>query len=67
MGKLLMLAIIVAIIYFLILPRWRIKDKKDDKNVDSFVECEKCGTYIDVKNAIISNSRYICEDCIKEK
>lgn len=61
-----MLCIIVGIIYFLILPRWRIKNKKDNKKIDSFVECEKCGTYIDAKDAIISSGKYVCKECVKK-
>lgn len=62
MAKLLMLGIIIAIIYFFILPRFK-KEKNKDKQVQNFVECKKCGTFIDIKESILSNGEYICKEC----
>ena len=64
------LAVLIAI--YLIFFKTRIKRgvkgaKKEDKEAENFVECKKCGTFIEAKDAVISGSGYICEDCIKDK
>ena len=41
--------------------------KKEDKDAQNFVECKKCGTFIEAKDAVISGGGYVCEDCIKDK
>ncbi|MSN96365.1 hypothetical protein F1B92_04050 [Campylobacter sp. FMV-PI01] len=62
MGKILILILICAFCYFLILPKFR--TKKDNK-IQNFVECDKCNTFVDIKEAIIKNQKYICKDCLK--
>ena len=61
------LAVLIAI--YLIFFKTRVKRgvKKEDKDAENFVECKKCGTFIEAKNAVISGGGYICEDCIKDK
>jgi hypothetical protein len=61
------LAVLIAI--YLIFFKTRVKRgaKKEDKEAQNFVECKKCGTFIEAKNAVISGGGYICEDCIKDK
>ena len=61
------LAVLIAI--YLIFFKTRVKRgvKKEDKEAENFVECKKCGTFIEAKNAVISGGGYICEDCIKDK
>ena len=41
--------------------------KKEDKDTENFVECKKCGTFIEARDAVISGGGYICEDCIKDR
>ncbi|HIP18430.1 MAG TPA: hypothetical protein EYG78_03740 [Sulfurovum sp.] len=36
-------------------------EKKLDE--DTLVECEKCGTYVTVKESIIINGKYYCDEC----
>ena len=61
------LAVLIAI--YLIFFKTRVKRgvKKEDKDAENFVECKKCGTFIEAKDAVISGGGYICEDCIKDK
>ena len=61
------LAVLIAI--YLIFFKTRVKGgaKKEDKEAQNFVECKKCGTFIEAKDAVISGGGYICEDCIKDK
>ena len=61
------LAVLIAI--YLIFFKTRVKRgvKKEDKEAENFVECKKCGTFIEAKDAVISGGGYICEDCIKDR
>ncbi|EMG31528.1 PP0621 family protein [Campylobacter showae] len=61
------LAVLIAI--YLIFFKTRVKGgaKKEDKDAENFVECKKCGTFIEAKDAVISGGGYVCEDCIKDK
>ena len=65
------LAVLIAI--YMIFFKTRVKrgvngvTKKEDKEAQNFVECKKCGTFIEAKNAVISGGGYVCEDCIKDK
>ena len=36
-------------------------EKKLDE--DTLVECEKCGTYVTVKESVIINGKYYCDEC----
>ncbi|WBR53808.1 PP0621 family protein [Campylobacter sp. VBCF_01 NA2] len=75
MGKLLSLAIIIALIYFLIVPKFRAKkgesaDTKDEQEPTALMPCDECGTYYEASALISHNSRQICKSClakIKEK
>nr|WP_314477135.1 PP0621 family protein [uncultured Campylobacter sp.] len=61
------LAVLIAI--YLIFFKTRVKGgaKKEDKDAENFVECKKCGTFIEAKDAVISGGGYVCEDCIKDR
>ena len=40
------------------------KNKEQKKlDEDTLVECEKCSTYVTVKESIIINGKYYCDDC----
>ena len=40
------------------------KSKAEKKlDADTLVECEKCGTYVTVKESIIINGKYYCDEC----
>ena len=59
------LAVLIAI--YLIFFKTRVKRgvKKEDKEAENFVECKKCGTFIEAKDAVISGGGYVCEDCMQ--
>lgn len=61
------LAVLIAI--YLIFFKTRVKGgaKKEDKDAENFVECKKCGTFIEAKDAVISGGGYVCEDCMQSK
>ena len=65
------LAVLIAIylIFFKTFLKRGVKvcTKKEEKEAQNFVECKKCGTFIEAKDAVISGGGYICEDCIKDK
>ena len=78
MGKFLSLAIIIALIYFLIVPKFRAKkganESKNSANGEqeptALIPCDECGTYYEQGALISHNSRQICKSClakIKEK
>lgn len=74
MGKIVALIVIVALVYFLILPKFT-RSKNDIKRsnyeskgkVTDLVECSKCKTLVDMKEATISTSGYVCDECLKGK
>lgn len=61
------LAVLIAI--YLIFFKTRVKGgaKKEDKDAENFVECKKCGTFIEAKDAVISGGGYVCRDCMQSK
>lgn len=73
MGKIVAIIVIVALVYFLILPKFTRskydikKTNEQKKGITDLVECTKCGTMVDLKDATISSSGYICNECIKRK
>ena len=61
------LAVLIAI--YLIFFKTRVKRgvKKEDKDAENFVECKKCGTFIEAKDAVISGGGYVCPECMQSK
>jgi uncharacterized protein len=64
--KILVLAIVLVLVYFLFFKKTR-KDSVEDKRredlksgEETMVECKKCDTYISTKEAIIKNNEYYC-------
>ena len=39
------------------------KKEKKKLDEDTLVECEKCGTYVTVKESILINGKYYCDEC----
>ena len=31
----------------------------------SFVECSKCDTFVELKDSTLRNGKYICKECLK--
>ena len=67
MGKILMIILIFAFIYLFIVPSFRKSAKKhENKEVQNFVECDKCKTYIDIKDSVLSSGKHVCKECIRK-
>lgn len=64
--KLIIFALIAYLIYILFFKKGGVissNDKKDDDS-ETMVECEKCHTYISIKESIKENGKYYCsEEC----
>jgi len=66
--KLIIFAAVGIFIYKLLggeLPSLKSAKKKKDntKEVDTMVECEKCGTYISHTEAIVIKGKFYCDEC----
>ncbi|CAD7288494.1 PP0621 family protein [Campylobacter suis] len=64
LGKFLTLIIVGVVIYVVFFKILRKKDGTN-KEIENFVECEKCGTFVASKEAVLSNGKFICRECIK--
>ncbi|MGG7048754.1 MULTISPECIES: PP0621 family protein [unclassified Campylobacter] len=64
LGKILTLIIVGVIIYVVFFKILRKKDETN-KEIENFVECEKCGTFVATKDAVLSGGKFICRECIK--
>ncbi len=43
------------------------KSKAEKKlDADTLVECEKCGTYVTLKESILIHGKYYCDECAGE-
>ena len=67
--KLIIFAIAGLLIYKFFggkLPTLGRKTKEEKKlDEDTLVECEKCGTYVTVKESILINGKYYCDECVE--
>ncbi|WP_297441845.1 PP0621 family protein [Sulfurimonas sp.] len=70
--KFLLIAAVIAIVYFVFFkakPSLNSANKKNDKKpeVNDMVECEVCGVYTEIHEAILSNGKYYCSsECLKK-
>ena len=40
--------------------------KRNKEEVDEMVQCAKCGIYVELDEAIVSNGKYFCsQECLK--
>ncbi len=76
--KLIILAVVLYIIYTLffknqnfiekIKPKEQKNPKEKNPEVDTVVECHKCGVYVSTKEAIIKDGFYFCsKECAEIK
>ena len=77
--KLIILALIVYVIYTLFFKEGNLIDKMkeasskpskkgDDQDVDTVVECQKCGVYVSIDEAILKDGKYYCsKECAELK
>ncbi len=65
--KLLIFAIAGVMIYKFFggkLPTIGGKNKEEKRlDEDTLVECSKCGTYVTIKESILINGKYYCDEC----
>ena len=65
--KLIIFAIAGVLIYKFFggkLPMIGGKTKEEKKlDEDTLVECEKCSTYVTVKESVLINGKYYCDEC----
>lgn len=59
MLKILLLVAVLVAVYFIFFKKKGISDKNTPKDTD-MVECAKCGTYVQLSDAIIKDSKYYC-------
>lgn len=69
--KLLLVIAVIGIVYFMFFKKKPIKStttktKKDEKlQSNDMVECDTCGTYVELGESIISNNKYYCSsECV---
>ena len=67
--KLIILAIAGVMIYKFFggkLPTIGSKTKEEKKlDEDTLVECSKCKTYVTVKESVLINGKFYCDECAK--
>ena len=64
--KLLLLAAIIYGVYYFFIKQKPLPNQSNKKDEDVLVECDKCGTYVSTKDAIIKNGKYYCsKECAK--
>jgi len=66
--KLLIFAILAVLIYRFFggtLPSMLKRKTKEEKKLDedTLVECSKCGTYVTIKESILIDGKYYCDEC----
>ncbi|WP_082198635.1 hypothetical protein [Campylobacter mucosalis] len=57
-GKILTLMIVCAVIYLVFFKMLR-KKNNQNKEIENFIECEKCGTFVPLKDTILSSEAYL--------
>ncbi|MDO5045469.1 PP0621 family protein [Campylobacter sp.] len=62
--KILALAVVLLLVYIVFFKN-RKKEASETKETQNFVQCSKCDTFVEVKDAVLSSGKYICKDCIK--
>lgn len=65
LGKILTLVAILAVVYLIFFKTRKIDKPKDEKEIENFIECEKCGTFVPLKSTILSGGKHFCRDCLK--
>ena len=66
---LLVLGVIWAVYYFFIKQKpvsQKTQKKNEQNDAQEMIECAKCGVYVELDEAILSNGKYYCsQECIK--
>lgn len=65
LSKIVILALLLLGVWFLFFRKPLNIGSDDDEN---FVQCEKCSTFVEIKEAKFRRGKYICNKCLnKEK
>ncbi|WP_457745463.1 PP0621 family protein [Sulfurimonas sp.] len=71
--KLLLIAAVIAVIYFMFIKKTPLQATKSSKKKETkpeandMVECANCALYIEVNESILSNGKYFCsKECVAE-
>ncbi|WP_457743663.1 PP0621 family protein [Sulfurimonas sp.] len=70
--KLLIIAAVIWIVYIMFFKSKTVtstnkatKNKNDKVEVNDMTECETCGVYVEIEEAILSNGKYYCSrECL---
>jgi len=66
---LLVLGVIWAVYYFFIKQKpltQKTQTKKEQNDAQEMIECARCGVYVELDEAILSNGKYYCsQECIQ--
>lgn len=63
--KLILIGVIIFVVYKFFIKKKPLK--QNDKNqVSELIECDSCGTYVELDEAILSGGKYYCcKECVK--
>lgn len=70
--KVLLVALVIGIVYFMFIKKKPIQTKKDKKKDDrlesnDMVACVTCGIYSELGDTIISSNKYYCSsECVEK-
>jgi len=71
--KVLLVAAVIAVIYFMFIKKKPIQEKKSSSKSDhkpkanDMVECTNCAVYTEISECILSNGKYFCsKECVVE-
>jgi len=63
---------VVAFVYYFFIKKTPLQTTKKEKtqpqqeDAQDMIECSKCGVYVEVDEAILSNGKYFCsKECLK--
>ena len=55
----------VLILIYMAFFKKRKKSNDNSKEIENFVECDECGTFVEVKEAVLKSGKYVCDECVK--
>jgi len=72
--KLLLVAAVIYIVYIIFFKQKSVtksntdkKETKEKPQANEMVECNQCGVYVEISEAILSNGKYYCSnECLQE-
>ena len=66
--KLLLVVGVIATVYFMFIKKKPSKNANhSNKDANDMIQCENCGVYSELKDSILSNTKYYCsKECLEE-